>query len=133
MLSVYQDKELNPQAFSDSLDFLGADLGLVLVAEPDSETIFKLSDAIATFNSNYTYCVIDTLPSFGHLHLAALTAADYVFIPVKPAPYPLAGMKDLFGTIEKVRRRLNPNLKILGIVINQAGRRQETSNETRSD
>jgi chromosome partitioning protein len=51
--------------------------------------------------------------------LAALNAADYVLIPVKPAPYALGGMNDLFKTIEKTRKYFNPDLKILGIVINQ--------------
>ena len=56
------------------------------------------------------------LPSFGHLHLAALVAATYVLIPVKPAPYALAGLKDLFDTIKRARKYFNPNLKILGII-----------------
>jgi chromosome partitioning protein len=51
--------------------------------------------------------------------LAALNAADYVMIPVKPAPYALAGLSDLLKTIEKTRKYFNPTLKILGIVINQ--------------
>jgi chromosome partitioning protein len=48
-----------------------------------------------------------------------LVAATYVLIPVKPAPYALAGLKDLFETIERARKYFNPNLKILGIIINQ--------------
>ena len=67
----------------------------------------------------YDYAIIDCLPSFGHLHLAALAAADFVLIPVKPAPFALAGMKDLFETIEKAKKYFNPDLKILGIIINQ--------------
>jgi chromosome partitioning protein len=59
--------------------------------------------------------IIDCSPLFGHLHLAALNAADYVFIPVKPAPYALSGMKDPFETIETAKNPLNPDLKVLGI------------------
>ena len=67
----------------------------------------------------FDYAIIDCSPSFGHLHLAALNAADYVLIPVKPSPYELAGLKDLFNTIEKAKKYYNSKLKILGIVINQ--------------
>jgi len=59
------------------------------------------------------------LPSFGHLHLAALNAADYVVVPVKPSPYALAGMKDLFDTIKRVKKYFNPSIQVLGIIINQ--------------
>jgi chromosome partitioning protein len=124
ILAAYNGNPFEPQEFSDSLDFFGADINLAPVAEWDFETIFKLGDALSNLNGKYNYCVIDTLPSFGHLHLAALQAADYVLIPVKPAPYALAAMKELFATIEKVKRRLNPNLKILGILINQADGRK---------
>jgi len=72
----------------------------------------------------FDYTIIDGLPSFGHLHLAALAAADYVLIPVKPAPYALAGLKDLLTTVDKTRKFFNPGLRILGVVINQVdGRR----------
>ena len=53
------------------------------------------------------------MPSFGHLHLAALNAADYVLIPVHPAPYALADLKDLLDTsptqIYFRIRRLSPD------------------------
>ena len=72
----------------------------------------------------FDYAIIDCSPSFGHLHLAALNAADYVLIPVKPSPYALAGLKDLFSTIEKARKYYNSKLKVLGIVINQVDGRK---------
>jgi chromosome partitioning protein len=106
------------------LDFFGADINLAPVAERDFQTIFGLKESLGTLNGKYQYCVIDTLPSFGHLHLAALVAADYVLIPVKPAPYALLGMKDLFGTVQKVKTHMNPDLKVLGIIINQADGRK---------
>lgn len=58
------------------------------------------------------------LPSFGYLMKAALKAADYVLIPAKPSPFALMGLTDLMDTVEKITRRINPKLKILGIVLN---------------
>ena len=124
ILSAYSDASFTPQTFNPSLDFFGADINLASVAERDFQTIFGLKNALAGLSTKYQYCVIDTLPSFGHLHLASLVAADFVLIPVKPAPYALLGMKDLFETIQKVRKHMNHDLNILGIIINQCDGRK---------
>ena len=78
-----------------------------------------MKSSARTPSKRFDYVIIDSLPSFGHLHLATLTAADHVLIPVKPAPYSLAGLKDLLKTIERAKKYFNPSLNILGIVINQ--------------
>ncbi len=99
------------------------------MAERNFYVIFKLKESLenlynSSISSNYDFAIIDCLPSFGHLHLATLNASDYVLIPVKPAPYSLAGMKDLFDIIEKTKKHINPSLYVLGIIINQVdGRR----------
>lgn len=124
IIDAYNDKTLSPESISTNLDFIGADIGLASVAERDFQVVFKLKESIDTIKTNYDYIIIDCLPSFGHLHLSALNSADYVLIPVKPAPYALAGIKDLFDTIAKARKYFNPDLKILGIVINLSDSRR---------
>ena len=128
ILDAYQDQPLKPQKISDNLDFLGSDITLSPVSEKDFQVVFALKEAVQKLQKEstqiYDYVIIDCLPSFGHLQLAALNAADYVLIPVKPAPYALFGLKDLFKTIEKVRKYFNPSLKVLGIVINQVDGRK---------
>lgn len=119
VLGIYDDNEIEPEKVTEKLSFLGADITLAPVAERDFQVVFKLKEALEAMNGQFDYCIIDSLPSFGHLHLAALNAADYVLIPVKPAPYALAGMNDLFRTLEKARKYFNPDLKPLGIIINQ--------------
>ena len=121
ILGAYEGKFLVPEKVTKNLSILGADITLAPVAERDFQVIFKLKEALETINtdSSYDFCVIDCLPSFGHLHLSALTAADYALIAVKPAPYALAGMAELLTTIEKAKQYFNSDLKILGIVINQ--------------
>ena len=129
VITAYDEEPLMPQQITRSIKLLGSDTNLAAVAERDFSVIFRLKESLKTLQSgpdskDFDFIIIDCLPSFGHLHLAALTAADYVIIPVKPAPYGLAGMKDLFETIKKAKKYFNANLKILGIVINQSdGRR----------
>lgn len=128
-LKLYNEEPCMPMQISKTLYLLGSDRTLAQVAERDFQVIFKLKAGIERIGERpdgtvFDYVVIDCLPSFGHLHLAALNAADFVLIPVKPAPYALAGMKDLFETIEAAKKHFNPTLAVLGIVINQADGRK---------
>ena len=128
-LDAYNERRFKPMQISNNLYFIGSNINLAQVAEQSFRTILKLKQAIKWFNEKqkagkFDCTIIDCSPSFGHLHLAALNAADFVLIPVKPAPYALAGLKDLFNTIEKARRFYNPRLKVLGIVVNQVDGRK---------
>jgi chromosome partitioning protein len=119
VLDAYDEKPFMPAQISNSLYLLGSNLNLALVAERRFAVVLKLKQAIASLKTEkFDYVVIDCSPSFGYLHLAALNAADYVLIPVKPAPYALAGLKDLFDTISKAKKYYNPKIKVLGIVVN---------------
>ncbi len=135
ILDAYDENKLKPIEISKNLHLLGANINLAPVAERAFPVIFNLKGEILKLDKSmgkqsYDFCIIDCLPSFGHLNLAALFAADYVLIPVKPSPYALAGMQDLFKTISKVRKNLNKSLKILGIVINQVeGRKTLLQND----
>ena len=126
---AYEKKPIIPHEIKKNLHLIGADERLTHVIDGDIDTIYLLKDALSQFkNSNpekqYDYAIIDCLPASSFVQMAALTAADFVLIPVKPAPYALKGMVDFIKTVEKVKRRLNNSLKILGIIINQVdGRR----------
>ena len=129
ILNAYEGKSLEPERVKHQINLLGANIKLASVAERDFDVIFRLKESVDKLQGDldaggYDYVIIDCLPSFGHLHLAALVAANYVLIPVKPAPYALAGLKDLFETIKRARKYFNPNLKILGIIINQVDGRK---------
>jgi chromosome partitioning protein len=129
IFNAYEEKDLEPERISKSLDFLGSNISLAPEAERDFQIIFRLKESIEKLQNTpslktYDYVVIDCLPSFGHLHLAALNAADYVVVPVKPSPYALAGMKDLFDTIKRIKKYFNPNIQVLGIIINQVDGRK---------
>jgi chromosome partitioning protein len=69
--------------------------------------------------SKYDYVIIDCPSSLGLLTLNALTAADYLIIPVQAQFLAMRGMAKIMNVINIVQERLNPNLKIGGIVITQ--------------
>jgi chromosome partitioning protein len=134
-LELYDEKIPERVKISDCLHFLGADINLAPVAERAFPVIFNLKNGLSQMveEPGYDIVIIDCLPSFGHLNLAALVAADFVLIPVRPSPYALSGMQDLIRTITMVKKNLNSDLRILGIVINQIeGRKTVLQNDMKN-
>jgi chromosome partitioning protein len=88
-----------------------------LIGEMDAFT--RLKDMLAdNLFTEFDYIFIDSPPSLGILTGNGLVAATHFVIPMSPALYTLQGTNDLMDTISKVRRSLNPDLKILGVIIN---------------
>ncbi len=113
ILQAYNQEPVAPQRLTDSLHLLGADISLSPIAEQNFQVIFRLKESREKLQTEgkgslYDYIIIDCLPSFGDVHWAALHAADCVLFPVKQEPYSLAGLIDLFLSIDKVRRYFNP-------------------------
>ncbi|MDT4997005.1 MAG: chromosome partitioning protein [Pseudonocardiales bacterium] len=75
-----------------------------------------LARAVAPVVPNYDYILIDCQPSLGLLTVNALTAADGVIIPLECEFFSLRGVALLIDTVDKVRERLNPALKLDGIL-----------------
>ena len=118
--------EITPEKINDSLFLIGANIHLSKISDGEFEIIFRLKEGLETIKQDFDYVLIDCLPAFGYLNMAALNAADFVLIPTKPAPFALAGLKDLLGTIRKVKKRINPDLIVLGIVLNLIEGRKTT-------
>ncbi len=110
----------------DNLFLIGADIHLSKVSDSEFDIIFRLKEGIEKIKQDFDFILIDCLPAFGFLNMAALNTADFVLIPTKPAPFALAGLKDLLGTVRKVQKRLNHDLKVLGIVLNLIEGRKTT-------
>lgn len=88
---------------------------LELAAQYARENILK--DRINSLNGNYDICVIDCSPSLSLLTLNALVASTEVIIPVQTHYYALEGLRQLLETIDIVKQRFNPELKILGVLL----------------
>ncbi len=118
IMDLYSGKTVYPQKIDNNLDLIGANIHLAKIADQDFEVIFRLKEGLEQIQKPYDYIIIDCLPSFGYLNTAALNAAESVVIPTKPSQFGLAGVTDLLDTIEKTKKRLNPKLNVLGIVLN---------------
>ena len=86
-----------------------------LVGEIDSH--FRLKDRLATIKGRFDYVIIDTPPALGLITVNALVAATHLLVPVQSSYFALEGTDDLLETVEKIRARPNPDLKLLGAVI----------------
>ena len=101
-----------------------------LVGELDSH--FRLKDRLAPILPEYPQIVIDCPPTLGLLTVNALVAATHLLIPIQSSYFALEGTDDLLETIEKVRARANPSLRILGVVITMHDRRTALARDIRT-
>jgi chromosome partitioning protein len=101
-----------------------------MVGEIDSH--FRLKERLAAVADDFDAIVIDCPPALGLLTVNALVAATHLLIPIQSSYFALEGTDDLLETIEKVRARANPTLRILGVVITMHDRRTALARDIRS-
>ena len=77
----------------------------------------RLKRAIDILKPKYDYIFIDCPPSLGILTINSLTAVDSVLIPIQCEFYALEGVSQLMSTIDIVKRNMNPNLEIQGVIL----------------
>lgn len=95
-----------------------------LINEPGREMILRGLIAKVPNIDKFDYVLIDCPPSLGLLTLNALTASDYLIIPVQAQFLAMRGMAKIMNVIQIVQERLNPNLKVGGIVVTQFDQRK---------
>jgi chromosome partitioning protein len=101
-----------------------------LVGEMDAH--FRLKDKLEPIRKEYPNIVIDCPPTLGLLTVNALVAATHLLIPIQSSYFALEGTDDLLETIEKVRARPNPALRILGVVITMHDKRTALARDIRA-
>jgi len=101
-----------------------------LVGEIDAH--FRLKDRLASARQKFPYVVIDCPPALGLLTVNALVAATHLLIPIQSSYFALEGTDDLLETVEKVRARANPSLRILEVVITMHDRRTALARDIRA-
>ena len=72
---------------------------------------------ISEVKKNYDYVLIDCMPALGMLTINGLAAADSVIIPNQPHYFSIKGLEQLLRSVSKVKRQINPNLRIDGILM----------------
>ena len=130
MQSIVEDKELlsgfGILRTEDGMDLMPSNIELSgieirLVNEMSRERVLK--SYVDTVRDKYDYILIDCMPSLGMMTFNALCAADSVIIPTQPEFLSAKGLEQLLSTINRVRRHINPNLKVDGILITMVDNR----------
>ena len=112
-----------------SLDLAGAEVELVAMTQRE----LRLADALKEGRGDYDFIFIDCPPSLGLLTLNALAAAEDLIVPVQCEYYALEGLGQLLGNAERVRRALNPGLRIAGFLLTMYDARTKLSSQVADD
>mgnify|MGYP002861957523 CR=1 FL=1 len=112
-MTVYKTGVENLEIIPASVDLAGAEIELVRLEGREK----RLKSALSKVRDSYDYIFIDCPPSLGLLTINALTAVDSVLIPIQCEFYALEGVSQLVSTIELVRRSMNPELEIEGVIL----------------
>ena len=88
-----------------------------------------LKNYISNIKKNYDYVLVDCMPSLGMMTINALTVADSVIIPTQPSFLSAKGMDLLFRSISKVKKSINPNLQIDGILMTMVDKRTNNARD----
>ncbi len=130
MAKVITDEPIKPGEGilhqSEGVDLVPANIELsgmevALVNTMSRETVLR--EYLKTVKDSYDVIILDCTPSLGMLTINALAAADEVLIPVTPQFLSIKGLEQLIRTIARVKRQINPNLTIGGILIAMADMR----------
>jgi chromosome partitioning protein len=112
-----------------NINLVGAESELVSVV--GRETILR--EAVEPVEDKFDYLIIDCPPSLGLLTLNALAAAEEVLIPLQPHFLALQGFGKLLQTVELVNKRINPDLRVKGILLCMFDTRASLPSEVRAD
>jgi chromosome partitioning protein len=105
--------------------------GIEMLELPERE--FLLKKLLAPISEKFDFILIDSPPSLNILTLNGLVAADAVLVPIQCEYFALEGLSDLFDTLARVRRSLNPGLLIQGILLTMFDERTNLSDQVRDE
>lgn len=120
----------------EGIDLIPSDLSLSGVELSLGNTMsreFVLKNCLNTIKNNYDYVLIDCMPSLGLIPINCLACSDEIIVPVQSQYLAAKGMTYLFDTVSKVRRTINPSLKIKGIVLTLVDKRTNLDKEVRQE
>ncbi len=122
---THQTKWVNLDIVPATIQLAGAEIELVEMEAREG----RLKRALNSLNDHYDFIIIDCPPSLGLLTLNALNAADGILIPIQCEYYALEGLGQLMNTIALVRKHLNKNLRIEGVLLTMYDSRTNLSEQ----
>ncbi|MGB9683058.1 MAG: ParA family protein [bacterium] len=108
----------NIDLIPSNLDLAGAEIELVSTFLRE----LRLKRVLDSITNEYDYVLIDCPPSLGLLTVNALSASQYILIPLQCEYYALEGISQLLKSIELVKKNLNPHLDVLGVLLTMYNR-----------
>ncbi len=102
-----------------------------MISTPGREK--SLKNLLTDITNDFEFIILDCPPSLSLLTVNALTAADSLLIPLQCEFYALEGLGQLLQTVQRIKRRLNPDLKIAGILLTMFDRRTNLSYQVADD
>ena len=136
MKKVVDEKEIRPGEgilhHEEGMDLMPSSIELsgmevALVNTISRETVLK--EYLESVKRDYDFVLLDCSPSLGMLTINAMVAADTLLIPVQASYLPAKGLEQLLQTVNKVRRQINPRLKIEGILLTMVDARTNDAKE----
>ena len=106
-------------------NLVGAEVEMVSVENKE----FRLRKGLSKLREKYDYIFLDCPPSLGFLTVNALAAADLVMVPLQCEYYALEGLSQLLNTLKAVKRKLNPTLRLAGILLTMYDKRNSLSQQ----
>ena len=140
-LSDYMEKVINDEEYDprfgimqnpEGVDLISSNIGLSGMENELFNVMsreFVLSNCLKNLKQFYDYILIDCMPSLGMLTINALVAADSVIIPTQPNYLSAKGLNLLLHTVSRIRKHVNPKLKIDGILMTMVDRRTNNARE----
>lgn len=130
---ILNHKEENIDLIPSSIELAKIEVDLMSTMSRE----YALKNCLAEVKDNYDFILIDCMPSLGMMTINSLACADKVIIPVQPHYLAAKGMTDLLSTISKIRKQINPQLKIDGLLLtlvdNRTNLTKDTSKQLRED
>lgn len=136
MAKIIQDQPIEPKegvvSHEEGIDLIPADITLSgmevsLVNAMSRETVLR--QVLEPLKCQYDYILLDCMPSLGMLTVNALAASDQVLIPVQANYLSAKGLEQLLQTVNKVKRQINPKLKVEGILLTMVDLRTNFAKE----
>ena len=127
--SIWESSAANVSICPTNINLAGAEIELVNVMSREQ----VLKSALAPVKDDYDYIIIDCPPSLSILTINALTASDGIIIPIQGEYYALEGLTQLVDTINIVKKKLNKNLSILGVVLTMFDRRTQLTRQVEEE
>lgn len=127
--AIYKTEVPNLSIMPSTVHLSGAEIELV----PALRREYKLKSALDLVAYQYDYIFIDCPPSLGLLTINALTAANEVLVPLQTEFFAMEGISQLLKTVEIVKKNLNPDLKLLGVLLTMFDARNKLSSLVEQD